>query len=69
MEINNELAVCIGCGCDDYHACAGEDGQPCHWLRIDRLAGLGVCSECQEVAADWDAGDREIRVPVETQTS
>jgi hypothetical protein len=35
-------AICIGCGCDDDHAC--ELG--CAWLNVDRSAGLGVCSSC-----------------------
>lgn len=48
------LATCIGCGCDDFHACP--DG--CYWLRVDYSAGLGVCSECEEHAEAWDRGDR-----------
>jgi hypothetical protein len=36
------LATCIGCGCDDDHAC--ELG--CAWLVVERRVGLGVCSEC-----------------------
>lgn len=61
------IALCIGCGCDDLHACWDEqEGRPCHWLRVDRRAGLGVCSACgDELAAAWDAGDRTLRVPVE----
>jgi hypothetical protein len=56
-----QLAVCIGCDCDDFHACTDtSDGLPCHWLRLDREAGLGVCSNCPDHLADWDAG---IRVP------
>lgn len=47
------LASCIGCGCDDFHAC--EDG--CYWLRVDYEEGLGVCSACAEFEAQWDAGD------------
>ena len=58
------IATCIGCGCDDYHACGNEDtGRPCSWLRLDRGAGLGVCSECINDIDRWDAGDREIAVP------
>lgn len=34
--------TCIGCGCDDNHAC--DFG--CSWLVVDRRVGLGVCSEC-----------------------
>jgi hypothetical protein len=58
------LATCIGCGCDDLHACFDEAaGQPCHWLVVDRDEGLGVCSVCGEHLVRWQAGDREIAVP------
>lgn len=63
----NEIASCIGCGCDDFHAC--EDG--CWWLRVDYAEGLGVCSECRSFVEQWDRGDhtphaeavREIEQP------
>ena len=62
----NDLAVCIGCGCDDLHACWDDDASaPCTWLRLDRTAGLGVCSACPESTEAWDAGDLEIKVPHE----
>ena len=38
------IAKCIGCGCDDLHAC----WPGCHWLVVDRRAGRGVCSECPD---------------------
>lgn len=50
------LATCIGCGCDDNHACP--DG--CYWLRLDRAEGLGVCSECDDHLDPWDRGDRTM---------
>lgn len=50
---------CIGCGCDDRHACQDEFGEPCGWLRIDRETGVGVCSECPDTVALWD---RMVRV-------
>ena len=60
------VATCIGCGCDDLHACWDEDAeQPCAWLDVDRTANLGVCSACPEHLARWQSGDREIAVPVE----
>jgi hypothetical protein len=52
-------ARCIGCGCDpDNHAC-----QPygCSWLRVNYDAGVGVCSECRALVAEWDQGRRESR--------
>lgn len=51
------LATCIGCGCDDLHACPGR----CSWLRVDYEEERGVCSQCPEHEARWDAGDREPR--------
>lgn len=48
------LATCIGCGCTDERACEGG----CFWLRLDRIVGLGVCSECADHEDRWDAGDR-----------
>lgn len=44
-------ATCIGCGCDDLNACEGG----CHWLRVDYIRCVGVCSACQPYAAAWDA--------------
>jgi len=49
-------ALCIGCGCDDDHACEGG----CSWLRIDRQECIGVCSSCPQFEAAWDAGDRDL---------
>lgn len=47
-----KLATCIGCGCDDWHACSGG----CDWLRVDRARGWGVCSKCRDKVAAWDHG-------------
>lgn len=56
-----KLATCIGCGCDDNHACAGDGlDSGCYWVRVDRRAGLGVCSACPETEVKrWDSGDRK----------
>jgi hypothetical protein len=60
-----KMCQCIGCGCDDLHACASETtGQPCSWLRVDDDQHLGVCSECPEALERWDSGDRAFAVPV-----
>lgn len=65
MTFPIDKAVCIGCGCDDFHACWDETaGQPCHWLKVDAEAGLGVCSVCTSQLPRWDTGDRELAVPV-----
>lgn len=51
------IAICVGCGCTDSAACWDDDkGAPCHWDRVDREAGLGVCSSCKHLVDDWDSG-------------
>ena len=66
---HGDIATCIGCGCDDFHACWDDDaGEPCHWLRVNYAAGLGVCSACPEAVSDWDAVDREVKVPLDRLT-
>lgn len=47
-----DKATCVGCGCDDDHACA----EGCFWLRVDYQIGQGVCSECPSHVVDWDRG-------------
>lgn len=34
------VQACRACGCWDYFACEGEDGEPCHWAEPD------LCSVC-----------------------
>lgn len=64
------LAHCIGCGCHDFAACTDEaTGCPCSWLVVDRKAGKGVCSACQEHLVRWHAGDRSLAVPVDDQAT
>jgi len=53
------LASCIGCGCDDLHACVDDLG-PCSWIVVDRDAGRGVCSCCEAHMERWNAGDRSV---------
>lgn len=61
-------STCIGCGCSDTNACWDEQSNnPCHWVRLDHAAGLGVCSACPESVARWDAGDRTVAVPVNAE--
>ncbi|EIR3570738.1 ParA family protein [Salmonella enterica] len=45
--VQNEEAVCVGCGCTDNNACVNEFREPCHWLKVNRQTGLGVCSSCE----------------------
>lgn len=59
-------AICMGCGCDDLHACWDDTaGNPCSWLVVDRAAGLGVCSCCPDHMERWRQGDHTVAVPVE----
>lgn len=51
----SEVAVCIGCGCDDNHACRPGS---CWWLQVDYSAGVGVCSNCGEFVNAWNSGVR-----------
>lgn len=49
------IATCIGCGCTDHRACVDvETGMGCHWVRLDRIQGEGVCSVCRDLTAIWD---------------
>lgn len=54
MPAPDLIATCIGCGCDDFHACVDVLSEPCHWLRVDRKTGTGVCSSCPQKVAEWD---------------
>ncbi|XNS25199.1 hypothetical protein IBZ12_21500 [Serratia ureilytica] len=46
MNSARQDATCVGCGCTDGHACVDEYHTPCHWLKVNRKTGLGVCSSC-----------------------
>lgn len=60
------IATCIGCGCNDYNACADEKyGGPCAWLEVDYALGRGVCSCCENHLGRWYRGQYEIHVPVD----
>lgn len=56
--------TCIGCGCDDNHACV-TDGVGCSWLAVDRDTGRGVCSSCPESLAEFE-GEQRVRALHET---
>lgn len=49
------IATCIGCSCTDINACYDIYMEPCHWLRVNRETGKGVCSECSNWVPLWDA--------------
>ena len=46
VEPDLKEATCVGCGCTDGYACLDEHHTPCHWLKVNRKTGLGVCSSC-----------------------
>lgn len=52
-------STCISCGCNDNHACV-VDGQACHWLEIDNVMGLGVCSNCPDALPELHARQKEL---------
>lgn len=56
------IAICVGCGCDDEHACLDAFDEPCFWLIVDRQARLGVCSQCPQHLAAWRRGYRTPKV-------
>jgi hypothetical protein len=37
-------SFCIVCGCGDYSPCEGG----CSWAAVDRVAGVGICSNCAD---------------------
>lgn len=48
---------CIGCGCDDFHAC-GTPPDTCYWLVFDAGTGVGLCSQCADLMDAWRMGAR-----------
>jgi len=54
------VTTCLGCGCDDHHACHDGIAAGCHWLALDVTTGMGICSACPELLARWNAGARYV---------
>ena len=54
-------SICIGCGCDDNHAC-GPDlfGDACHWLVRSKDLAVGVCSFCPSELARFQRGNESL---------
>jgi hypothetical protein len=42
------VVVCVGCGCDDLHACETAIGGACYWVAVNHKRFVGICSECAE---------------------
>jgi hypothetical protein len=40
------MTVCIGCGCDERHACVEGRREPCRWLEVSPSGAAGICSAC-----------------------
>ena len=51
---DSQIATCIGCGCDDFHACEDMIHGPCYWFAVDYKKGIGVCSSCLDRMYSWD---------------
>lgn len=52
------LCQCIGCGCDDNHACQDLLGDPCGWIVQSKSRRLGVCTRCPNMVPLWNARKR-----------
>lgn len=60
-------AICIGCGCDEDHACPMDQAgfvAGCWWVRYDADRRLGVCSACWDLTRAWDTALPEKRTPL-----
>lgn len=54
-------ACCIGCGCDETHACVSDQHQgPCWWMRFRHGSATGVCSYCADLRPHWDSGGHRL---------
>lgn len=56
-------SLCVGCECTEGRQC-WDHGKLCHWLRVDRDLGKGVCSCCADCVPDWDAGKYDKRTRI-----
>lgn len=57
------LNYCIGCGCDEAHACATDAARGlCWWMRFSARHRAGVCSYCEDQLEHWDGGGRTPRL-------
>jgi len=58
--LKTTLCVCIGCGCDDEHACEDLLGDPCGWLQQSGTRKRGVCTQCPTYVKAWMRGERKL---------
>jgi hypothetical protein len=54
------LCQCVGCGCDDDHACQDLLGDACRWLVKSESGRLGVCTQCPGSLGRWNANKRQF---------
>ena len=55
------LNCCIGCGCDEVHACANPHSDTaCWWMRFNAEDHAGVCSRCEDLVEHWDRGGHAL---------
>lgn len=54
------VCQCIGCGCDDLHACQDLLGDPCGWLVKSQSGRLGVCTQCPATLPRFKRGRRDF---------
>lgn len=50
---------CVGCGCTDTRACLNQ-GQPCHWLLVDKELCIGVCSSCPDKVEVFEQKQKDL---------
>lgn len=41
--------ICIGCGCDEHHACTLPGGKSCAWVHVGPAGLAGICSACTNI--------------------
>ncbi|WP_434778483.1 hypothetical protein [Neisseria sp. Ec49-e6-T10] len=44
--VSAQVSRCIGCGCDDHHACIDTVRGNCSWIFVNYDLQIGVCSAC-----------------------
>lgn len=55
------MTTCIGCGCDEGHACTLPGGTACAWTHTSAGGAAGLCTGCGHLF-DSDSIDDELEV-------
>jgi hypothetical protein len=53
--------ICIGCGCDEHHACTLPGGATCAWIHVGPRGLAGICSACTEIFSALSI-EEELRI-------